>query len=276
VYLRGGALSDEKPIISRATIRAAWTAHDWEPFLTAGVPTLAFAAILVLLVWWDHEIKPNVVLVALIPLLIWLLAAGKLSKFKAFGVELETVITQVSRETISAGDEGSSPIEYQKVVAASKEGLMQIDEIIRNRTPALKFYIHKENFYDSGMIDVYFQRLGEHAFFRWIVFVRKDRDNNEVFKGLAPASSIRRPEYQQFIGKLERNELDDIPGLVGADQAVRETAKKSEVIEKFPTVEADDLPVVNTVREFVGVINRRKLHSNLLASIFRAAKPARS
>jgi hypothetical protein len=268
-------VSDEKPLFDLAPPPPAWTVRDWEPILTAGIATLAFAAILVLLVLWNHDIKPNVILVALLPILIWLLASGKLSKFKALGVEIEAVITQVSREAISADDEGSSAIEYQKIASASKEGFGKIDLLIKNRIPALKFYVRKLQYYDCSVTSQYFQRLGEHAFFRWVVFVCEDEHGKEVFRGLAPASNIRGPDYQQFIQKLESNDLDDIPGLVGADQAVRETAKKSEVIEKFATVETDDLPVVNAAREFVGVINRRKLHSNLLASIFRAAKPAR-
>ena len=131
---------------------------------------------------WGRKIETNAILLAFLPVLIWLLASGKISKFKSFGVELDAVIEQVTD---------------------------------------------------------------------------------------------RAAAYATFIEKIRSGNLGDLPGFVGSDATLLVTATKGEALERFSAVDADDLPVVRANGEFAGVLSRGKLHSNLLASIFRAARAAR-
>jgi hypothetical protein len=66
------------------------------------IASVVVAVVLVLLTGAGQKFETNSILVAILPVLFWLLASGKLASFKAFGVELKSAIRDVSKETIKS------------------------------------------------------------------------------------------------------------------------------------------------------------------------------
>jgi CBS-domain-containing membrane protein len=71
---------------------------------------------------------------------------------------------------------------------------------------------------------------------------------------------------------IERGEIDNLPGIVTAESALRDTNTKKEAIDRFREADTEDLPVIDGQGRFVGVMNRGRLLINVMASILRAAE----
>lgn len=255
----------------------------WLPYVTTVIAVIVIAAILLLIDWWGRAIETNSILIAVLPVVIWLLVAGKITSFKAFGVELKSAINQLSKETIDtdSGLLASSKIDYEAVESNPKEDVSQIQSFIRRRVPALSFEIRRKNYYTTEAIEQWISQLSDHDFFKWVIFL----DNKGRFAGLIPRDKLRTlgvrwlengtRGYDSIKQRIENHNVHDLPGFIGPESAVTASHTKGEAIEKFSKLEADDLPVVDADRKFAGVLNRGKLHSSLLASIFHAARADR-
>jgi hypothetical protein len=121
----------------------------------------------------------------------------------------------------------------------------------------------------------YLDRMTISPFFKWIVFHRGDGK----FAGLVPAQQLHAfakikgdDGYRQIKAKIETGEIGDLPGFVPSDLALRSGDTNRWAIEAFARSTFDDLPVINKQGNFVGVLNRGKMNSELLASIVRAAE----
>jgi hypothetical protein len=251
--------------------KPAW----WVPLGETLVAVIIVAAIL----YWhgDRKFEMEAILVAVLPVLFWLLLSGRLTSFKAFGVELSAAIKQVSSEGIRKGPTpmASGTIEFEPIQAVSKEDPGKIKEYIARKVRALSFELRKRDYYKEDVIRMYLDELCPYRFFKWIVFKYPDGQ----FGGLVPAQNLHAfgasqdPEkgYHSIVQRIENERIHDLPGFVGREQALSASASKGEAIERFGKTDLDELPVVNRDGTFVGILNRGQLFSSVLSSIIDAA-----
>jgi hypothetical protein len=263
-------MSEETESLDISNSRAWPDQKWWLPYVTTATATLVIIAILLVIDMWGHKFENNAILIAVLPVLIWLLVAGKITSFKAFGVELKSAINELSKENIyvDSGPTASSKIEYDVIEAGPKVDTSQIQSYIKGRIPALYFQIGRKNYYQATAIATWLS----HDFFKWVIFV----DENDRFKGLVPSDTFRavgKLGYEPVKQRIENRDVFDLPGFVGQEWALTTASTKGEAIEKFSNLEAHDLPVVDAANfKFKGVLNRAKLNSTLLAAIFRVSR----
>jgi hypothetical protein len=115
----------------------------WGPLIEAFVAAILVACILYLLSRSDQKFETNSILIAILPVLFWLLASGRLVSFKAFGVELKSAIQRVSSERLRADQNlmAASKIEFQTVDPRVKEKIDKIGRYIVQKVPAISFQL---------------------------------------------------------------------------------------------------------------------------------------
>jgi hypothetical protein len=257
-----------------ATTELKW----WRPIVETAGAVSVIAVILYALDTWNKNFETNAILIAILPVLFWLFASGRLASFKAFGVEMKSAIRQVSSETIQADQAliTSSTIEFAPVDPDVKGKIAKIAAYIQRKVPAISFELGRQGYYEAAAIQRYLDDLCAYNFFKWVVF--KHRDGR--FAGLISAHKLRafgrsaeaqQTGYQSIVRKIEAQTVGDLPGFIGPESELSATSTKGQAIEKLSKTDLDDLPVVDGQRKFVGVLNRGQVQSSILASILRAA-----
>jgi CBS domain-containing protein len=251
----------------------------WPPVLETIVATIVVALILRALTHSGAKYETNWILIAILPVLFWLFFSGRITSFKAFGVELKSAIRKISAEGIKSEQDFTLArrIDFEPVSADPKAEVKRIQEYRERRIAAIYFELKKTNYYEEHAIKKYLDALTEHRFFRWVVF----QDADGRFVGLIAGRSLRTfgglaweggTGYNTIRSMIERGQIDDLPGIVTAESALRDTDTKKTAIDRFSEADADDLPVIDGQGRFVGVVNRGRLLSNVTASILRAAE----
>lgn len=79
--------------------------------------------------------------------------------------------------------------------------------------------------------------------------------------------------YDQFAdwlnqsGDKARVSLSELPGFVGADQAVSREMSKRDVLKRMDSSRADSLPVIDDEGKFVGTVDRSQLTASLILDV---------
>ena len=97
----------------------------------------------------------------------------------------------------------------------------------------------------------------------------------DKFLAFGEVTSTDGSGYTKLVRMIETSSPDHLPGFIGPEQALSTSDTKVQAIERFGDVDYANLPVVDRKQRFVGVLNRDKLQSKLLASILRAARVSR-
>jgi CBS domain-containing protein len=219
-----------------------------------------------------RKYEPDWIAVAVLPVLFWLFYSGKLAGVKAFGVELKAALQRASIEPIVPDER----IVFEAVYPEDKKDIEMIDSYISRKVPAISFELGRVGYYSGMAIKKYLEALLPHGFFRYVVF--NDRDGR--LDAIMPASKLYLAGsvsgnplngFNEIRKGIESARIRDLPGVVPARLALRSTDSKRMAIEKFARAEVEELPVVDGKGVLVGVVNRGKLQSELLASVFVAA-----
>jgi len=249
------------------------TSSRWIALLETAVSMLVVWGILHYLGKSTANYQVEWIVIAVLPVVFWLLFTGRLASVKAFGVELTSAIRRESSETIVPDME----IRYQPIDASPKAGVEAIPRYIEKRTPAISFELGKRGYYNSDVIREYLEGLLPHGFLKYAVF----NDEDGRFAAMMPAYQLYLVGsldheaingFQPVVEAVEKGSVVDFPGVVTAKAALKVADTKSRAMEIFSRNEADELPVLNDQGRLVGVVTRGKLMSEILASILRAAK----
>jgi CBS domain-containing protein len=255
--------------------------RGWLPLLETVVAAAVVFLILLELAHRHATYETNWILIAILPVLFWLFFSGRIASFKAFGVELKSAIRKISNEGITTDDlTAANRIDFEPISADPKADVAKVQEYKQRRVAALSFELRRTGYYDPYVIQKYLDALVEHRYFKWVIFQEADGR----FKGLVPAPSLRTfgqlswaasTGYDAIVSMIERGEIGELPGVVTAETALRYTDTKKEAVDSFSRSDHEDLPVIDGRGRFVGVLNRGRLLSSIMASILRAAEQGR-
>ncbi len=275
-------MNEEKITLESSRAQSPRARGFRNPIVETIVAALAVFAILIVLSLTRAANKPvenSWIVIAVLPVLFWLFFSGRISSFKGFGVELQSAIRRAADETVRTDDKELGTIDYEGIVKDEKTDVTLIQKYIDRRVTALYFELGKKGYYEPKAIKMWLDGLGEHAFFKWVVF----QDKCDRFKGLIAVEKIRifaslkmpPPNgYEMIKTMIEKGDVSDLPGVIGpdpdSDHAIEKTSTKRNAIKQFSKTDAEYLPVLDQGK-FEGVLNRGKLHSSVLESIIRAA-----
>lgn len=240
-------------------------------------------AILVLLRTRDahFEIKPTDILIAIFPIVIYLLATGQIQKIEIAGFKIETAFKQATRVPIAAQvasvTELIEPVRLQPEQMAAK-GSILLTDIIERKTEGLKFRVGREK-YSPDAINYYLNELAQYPFFHYIVIETSDGlffglteahqfialTSTSETRSLPPATTLK--QFVRWLEDFNEVELRKLPDFVFAEDAVSKGLDKMHVLKRLEELNVDTLPVVDEGERFIGVINRSRITASLLIDV---------
>jgi hypothetical protein len=228
-----------------------------------------------------YEIKMIDLTLVLIPLLFWLIGTGKIQKFALGGVEFETAQAFIgaSEEPIESQVALTLPLGIEEVVETverdEKAGVSQIPRLIKKKTEALEFRLGHGGYWGPA-IQKYFESLDAHAFLRYAIIYYQDGTLFGVFEAKELLRYFREKgesSYHSFARYLNNpnkdsvQRLKDLPGFIPGEYAVISSANKRSVLEEMEKLEMGILPVIDSNRRFVGMVDRTQLTASLIIDV---------
>jgi len=230
-----------------------------------------------------YEIKGIDIILALMPVVLWLVATGYIRELNLFGIGIKTekAITDAFDKPIASEVRSFENIRIDDVVhvrtveRGPKGGVERIPELIERKTEALDFELGYGKYY-APAIKTYFESLLAHASLKYVIV----SDRTQKLFGIYDAVSLitylgqeGSKAYWSFEKALNvgdsnaRTKLASLPGFIPADQAVQETMSRREILKQMDRFNADILPVIDKRQRFVGIIRRSDLTTRLLLDI---------
>ena len=250
---------------------------------TVGLSVGAFAVILALLMLLrstnsKFEVKPTDIVVALLPILIFLLITGKIQKFEVGELKIETAFVKASTSAIAPQVAPLTGLPSEPIRTDPKMGVGDIPKLIERKTQGLLFRLGYGGYYGPAIRD-YLVGLVKQPFLRYIIIENSDR----TFFALADARSLAdvfanpgapyTPEqFAQWLDSSDKTALARLPGFISSEHAVALTTDKRRALQRMESLNADTLPVVDDKGRFVGIVNRSRLTASLILDVAQDLK----
>ncbi|MGH8355458.1 MAG: hypothetical protein ACRERY_18325 [Pseudomonas sp.] len=249
--------------------------------LALGVALVAGSILLRVFSAGKYEVKTGDLVFLVIPLVVVALATGKLKGVDIFGVkaDLSELWAAAAQTKIEKQIAPTAPLTVQDAVQvmemASKGGLRDLRPLLERKIEALEFRLGHGGYYGPA-IATYFDALSGSAYLRVIVVNQADGRLFGLYNAANLIGYLRvagAPGYEQLQQLLNRGDdsaqaaLAQLPGFVGADQALSTTTSKRDALALMEKLRSDVLPVKNEQGRFVGTVERAKLTASLILAV---------
>ena len=221
------------------------------------------------------EVKISDAVIAVIPVVMWLLVTGKITKLVvgAEGVTVETAgeaILQASSKSIS-GQISALPV--VPIDIAEKTGVPEIPDLVARRIGALEFRLGRA-IYAGSATRQYVLTLIEYPFFRYVMLSNQDRSLFGIFDSRKLAARLEGYEasgswdaFATLINNGDRAGLAAIEDFVPAERAVSADTDKRVALQRMEEAQSDWLPVVNDRGAMIGTVDRARLTASLILDV---------
>ena len=228
-----------------------------------------------------YEIKGIDLAIVIVPFLIWLLMTGRIERIAFGGVEVEVAeaFIDATGAPIEAQVARASPLAIDDVVEtverATKGGVDRIPRLIASKTEALEFRLGHGGYWGPA-IRQYFESLSAYAFLRYAIIYQQDGTLFGVFDARDLLGYFREKgdsAYDDFARYLNEGnspslqELQDLPGFLPGEYAVKTSDDKRFVLKQMDKRNMATLPVVDSQRGFVGMVERTRLVASLIVDV---------
>lgn len=245
--------------------------------MTIGLSIGSFLLLLALLVVLRSrnsrfEVKPADIVVAVLPIIVFLLVTGKLQKFEIGegGVKIETAFAKAQASAIKPQVAALTGLPSEPVRIDLKRGIEDIPQLIAQKTEGLLFRLGGGNYYGPA-IEEYFRLLSRQPFLKYVVLENPD----ETFFAITDARELmkllqaERPPYTandlaDWLNLGNKSALEQLPGFIAYSHAVSTKTDKGQALRRMETLNVDTLPVVDDKQHFAGIVNRSRLTASLL------------
>lgn len=229
------------------------------------------------------EVRLTDAAIAIIPIIIVMLATGKITKL---GIGAEGLSVETAREAILSASRSDVKLEIerinpQRLQSASKGGLGDIPRLVSGGVQALKFTIGGSNYVPSVM-KRYFDELSKTPRFKYMVLEQR---NGEFF-GILDARKLRylldnggaRPfrnwnDVRNAIARRSAN-FQRFPGFVGAKEALTTETSKRIALQRLQKEEREWLPVIGKNAKLAGITDRSRLTAGLILDVAKQLEAA--
>ncbi len=219
------------------------------------------------------EIRNSDILLALIPVAIWLVTSGQVKVLEFGGFKIESAFAQASAAKISPQVNLVSTLPVSDLDTGSKGAVSDIPNLIEREVEALTFRIGHGGYYGPA-IQEYFEQLIPYPFFRYVVVTQP---SGELF-GITDArefytfvdgqySHYSISDFAEWLNSGNVTQLEKIPNLLQLDEAVVQTTDRQDALVKMEELDTETLPVVDENNLLVGVVNRSRLASSLILEV---------
>lgn len=240
------------------------------------------------------EIKNTDVVLALVPVALWLFLTGKIQEF-AFG-EVKIVAALKVAAKAPVENQVSKLLPVDAIPMFEKGGVEEIRRALDNKAQALSFHIGR-GYYTGPAIRRYLDELTQYPYLRYVVLSNPD----DTFFGLVDARQlanlVRREQVQpsatppapvlgeqaqfgvpapprltaeniaNWLNGKNLEELKTLPGFISDKDALDSKADRQQALKQLNALDLQTIPVVNENKKFVGIVDRSKLTASILTDI---------
>ena len=241
------------------------------------VLVLALLVVLRLKFGSRFEIRNTDILIALIPVALWLVFAGKIKSLEFGGFKIEAAFAEAAKESVK---HQVTPVKLpvERVRVDLKRGVEEIPKLIRHRTEALIFKLGYGSYYGPA-IEEYLRRLTASPFLKYVVIQNTDG----TFFGLLDARELNAflnvhthgldaRKFAKWLNRSDRVALSNLPGFIAQENAINEETDKRSALQMMDRLDRDFLPVVDKLKRFVGVVKRSRLTASLIVDVANKIK----
>jgi hypothetical protein len=220
------------------------------------------------------DIKNSDIVLALVPMALWLFLTGKIQEF-AFGeVKIVAAIKLASKAPV--GPQVSKltvDTVREPVRTMTKAGPEVVPQMIDAKSQALSFTIGQGGYVGSAIAD-YLDKLTQYPFLHYIVMNNPDGS----FFGIADARQIAdvirassgrfsAMNLAEWLNGANKEELEALPGFIPSSKALHENQDKQKALEWMNSLDVQVLPVLDQAGKFDGIVDRSKLTASILTEI---------
>lgn len=224
------------------------------------------------------EIKSTDIVVAVLPIVIFLLVTGKIQKFEVGELKIETAFIKASTSSISSQVTPLTGLPFEPVRSDSKSAVEQIPRLIEKKTECLSFRLGHGGYFGPAIRE-YLTLLARHPFLKYVLLENQDgsffaiadaRALTDLLTGIEP--SFTADEFARWLNRSDTTSLKKLPRFISAESAVTERTDKTQALQLMESLNADTLPVIDKNGRFVGIVNRSRLTASLIVDVAKALK----
>ncbi len=219
--------------------------------------------------------------ILLVPFFVWLVAKGRIEGISVGDVEIKTakVFLVASETPIESQVKLTSALTIEDAVhtveRATKGGTDRIPSLIESKTEALEFRLLHGGYWGPA-IEEYFESLAAAAFLRYAIIYDEGGRLFGIYDARELVRYFRqkgRSAYDDFASWLNAGDdrslerLSDLPGFIPGEHAVTIDSNKRNVLEEMENLKTESLPVVDSERRFVGMVERSRLIASLILEV---------
>ena len=207
------------------------------------------------------KLKTSWLALGLTPVIIWLLSTQQLSEFSGFGLAFK--LKEVTAKPVSIKRDGNL-IKPEHISSDTKEGLGKIQTFIRRKVSAVTLKLDRTGYYNNWAIEQYLEKLTPYSFFKYVLFTRQSGE----FVGIIDASKLLyeiQNNNLNVVSHLEAGNINNIPEVKQISISTGSSKQKS--LQMMDQYSLPELPVVNEEGRFIGIVERDKITSSIVAQL---------
>jgi len=239
--------------------------------ITAIVLSLFFMVVGFGLIWFSKvylqiEGETLFIFLFLIPILAYAIFSGRLSEFKAGGIEAKFV--DVAKQSVEIGSETIEPsVNDMRVVAkaGAKELQKMLHRLDESKPIVLTAILGKRGYYNREVWLHYLEALSQYQNFKFVVILNKDGQFIAYMASWAMRQLLRMEDlgdhFVQTINQGNDFELKQFPGVITSAISTRTT--NLEALKELTTRNIEALVVIDDNKKLKGVVEREQILSKL-------------
>ncbi|KIH77723.1 hypothetical protein SAMN05660860_01208 [Geoalkalibacter ferrihydriticus] len=241
---------------------------------------IAILAVLVLLRAKSSrfEVKPTDIIVAVVPVVLFLLVTGKLQTFEIGegGLKIEAAFVKASEQSIDLQVAPLTGVPAEPVRLDPKEAVSKIPQLLERQTEGLLFRLGHGGYWGSA-IEEYFVALTRQPFLKYLLIEHPDgrffgiadaRALTELLQN--PNAPFRADDLARWFNQSDTKALVRLPGFIAATDAVPTGTDKFQALQQMEALGVERLPAVDEAQRFVGMVERSRLTASLLIDVTKS------
>jgi CBS domain-containing protein len=220
------------------------------------------------------DIRNSDIVLALVPVALWLFLTGKVQEFTFGDVKIVAAIKLASKAPV--GPEVSKltvDAIRDQVRTMTKAGPEVIPQMINNKSQALSFTLGQGGYVGEAIAD-YFDKLTHYPFLKYVVMNNPDgtffgiADARQIASIVgAPSGEFTAMNVADWLNGANKDALEALPGFIPSAKALHKSDNKQKALEMMNSLDVQILPVVDEAGRFDGVVDRSKLTASMLTEI---------
>jgi hypothetical protein len=204
----------------------------------------------------------------LLPLIVYVIVAGRLVEFKAFGAEAKFV--DLANQSVEPAS-GTIQPSVEDIEIVAKQGMPELQKrkaLLDETKPIILTLSLGNPDYQFSTLQKYVDVLAECPTFKGVVILNIDGTFAVYYPSRSLSTILRSTEGLMFVEKIKSSKVDELRRYPGSiKRTVTKQSSNLEALKEMTLQNADTLVVTNSDNKVSGVLERQQLISKLLLAM---------